>query len=489
MFKYHKIFIQFFNPYKYDHFCGKYYCSGHLCEYLCSVLQFLFAVGAFARPDVSELGYQYRNPVNSYEAPSGSIENLNQRKYYHVDERTFHSPATNFETPIREHTSFTNTFGVNNGALSTQTLQTSGNLPISPYPLNSGTNNFGVNSGALSGNLGTQTLRTSGSLPTSPFSLNGGNVNVGAKVTSQSVNTGFPTFSQKFSGESSFATGGSSATFGQGQFETSQNNYNLNVNSGQTELSKHLYFYTAPEEHDVIRPRINYLSGPNKKNVKIIFIKAPSSTIGGPITIPALPQNEEKTVVYVLVKKQDEQALINVETAQASKPTKPEVFFIKYKTQQEAEDAVSKVQNGITPEGVLQNANSLEGDHEFISTIRQDNVNYGDVRDFDLRSHSGENSASVSSGESSEEVGHGSLNINTGIRGSSGVSATATGTHFVVGQTSGTSTNSRQPYTGFNGYQEVSSAAPAFSGSVQVTSTAAPSAAPAVHALYGPPRQ
>lgn len=385
-------FIQFFNPFNNDQFCGKYNCSGHLCEYLCSVLQFLFAVGAFARPDVSELGYQYRSPVSSYEAPSGSIESLNQRKYYHVDDRTFHSPATNFETPIHEHSAFTNTFGVNSGA-----------LPI---------------------HLGTQTLKTSGSLPTSHFPINSESLNVGTGGSrlnvGANVNTGFPKFAQKFSGDSTFTSGSNLATIGQGQFETSQNNFNLNSNLGQTELSKHLYFFTAPEEHDLIRPRINYLSGPGKKNVKIIFIKAPSSTIGGPITIPALAQNEEKTVVYVLVKKQDEEALINVETAQASKPTKPEVFFIKYKTQKDAEEAVSKVQNGIIPQGVLQNANSLERDNDFINSIGQDTINHGNIHDFDLRIHGGGSSASVSSGESSEEVGHGSLNINTGLRGSTG---------------------------------------------------------------------
>lgn len=197
-----------------------------------------------------------------------------------------------------------------------------------------------------------------------------------------------------------------------------------------------------------------------------------------------MPQNEEKTVVYVLVKKQDEQALINVETAQASKPTKPEVFFIKYKTQKEAEDAVSQVQSGIIPQGVLQNANSLEGGQDFISTIGQDTINQENL---DLRFHSGgENSASVSSGESSEELGgHGSL---TGVRGSTSFSTTNTGgSNFVVGQAGGTSTISRQPYTGFGGYQEVSSAAPEYSGSTFISSTIAPSVAPAPHSVYGPP--
>lgn len=49
--------------------------------------------------------------------------------------------------------------------------------------------------------------------------------------------------------------------------------------------------------------------------------------------IPAQPQNEEKTLVYVLVKKPEEAPEIVIPTPAPTQPSKPEVYFIKYKTQ------------------------------------------------------------------------------------------------------------------------------------------------------------
>lgn len=47
------------------------------------------------------------------------------------------------------------------------------------------------------------------------------------------------------------------------------------------------------------------------------------------------PQNEEKTLVYVLVKKPDDQQDIVIPTPAPTQPSKPEVYFIKYKTQKD----------------------------------------------------------------------------------------------------------------------------------------------------------
>jgi len=44
------------------------------------------------------------------------------------------------------------------------------------------------------------------------------------------------------------------------------------------------------------------------------------------------PQNEEKTLVYVLVKKPEEAPEITIPTPAPTQPAKPEVYFIRYKT-------------------------------------------------------------------------------------------------------------------------------------------------------------
>lgn len=70
-----------------------------------------------------------------------------------------------------------------------------------------------------------------------------------------------------------------------------------------------------------------------QKHYKIIFIKAPTAPTPTAPVIPLQAQNEEKTLVYVLVKKPEDQPEISIPTAAPTQPTKPEVYFIRYKTQ------------------------------------------------------------------------------------------------------------------------------------------------------------
>lgn len=66
-----------------------------------------------------------------------------------------------------------------------------------------------------------------------------------------------------------------------------------------------------------------------------MFIKAPSAPAPTAPIIPLQPQNEEKTLVYVLVKRPDEQPDVIIPTPAPTQPSKPEVYFIRYKTQKE----------------------------------------------------------------------------------------------------------------------------------------------------------
>lgn len=62
-----------------------------------------------------------------------------------------------------------------------------------------------------------------------------------------------------------------------------------------------------------------------------IFIIAPTPPTP---TAPIIPENipdEHKTLVYVLVKKPDPQPQIEIPQVRPTEPSKPEVFFIKYK--------------------------------------------------------------------------------------------------------------------------------------------------------------
>lgn len=100
----------------------------------------------------------------------------------------------------------------------------------------------------------------------------------------------------------------------------------------EEEVQKHFYVFGAneeeeEEEHAPIAPP------PAKKQThyKIIFIKAPSQDRARQQILAQAPQRDEKTIVYVLVKKPEDISQIIQQQQENYKPHKPEVFFIKYK--------------------------------------------------------------------------------------------------------------------------------------------------------------
>lgn len=102
---------------------------------------------------------------------------------------------------------------------------------------------------------------------------------------------------------------------------------------GGTTVQKHIYVHVPPPEPEEFRPQRPISVGQAQKHYKIIFIKAPSAPAPTAPVIPVQPQNEEKTLVYVLVKKPEEAPEITIPTAAPTQPSKPEVYFIRYKTQ------------------------------------------------------------------------------------------------------------------------------------------------------------
>ncbi|XP_060533828.1 uncharacterized protein LOC132706489 isoform X2 [Cylas formicarius] len=106
-------------------------------------------------------------------------------------------------------------------------------------------------------------------------------------------------------------------------------------NGGPAVVQKHVYVHVPPPEKDVPRPRKPIPVAPPQKHYKIIFIKAPTPPTPTAPVIPVQPQNEEKTLVYVLVKKPEEAPEISIPTPAPTQPSKPEVYFIRYKTKKE----------------------------------------------------------------------------------------------------------------------------------------------------------
>lgn len=106
--------------------------------------------------------------------------------------------------------------------------------------------------------------------------------------------------------------------------------------SGATLIQKHIYVHVPPPEQEEFNPPKTYSFPAPQKHYKIIFIKAPTPPTPTAPTIPLQPQNEEKTLVYVLVKKPEDAPEITIPTPAPTQPSKPEVYFIRYKTQKES---------------------------------------------------------------------------------------------------------------------------------------------------------
>lgn len=87
-----------------------------------------------------------------------------------------------------------------------------------------------------------------------------------------------------------------------------------------------------------------------QKHYRIVFIKAPTEAPVTYPTIPLQPPDEEKTLVYVLVKKPDPPPDLVLPKPATTVPTKPEVYFIRYKTQ-----VCMKCFEQITSERILNN--------------------------------------------------------------------------------------------------------------------------------------
>lgn len=66
-----------------------------------------------------------------------------------------------------------------------------------------------------------------------------------------------------------------------------------------------------------------------------LYLAPTAPTPTAPV-IPEQSQDEHKTLVYVLVKKPEPQPLIEIPKIKPTEPSKPEVYFIKYKADENA---------------------------------------------------------------------------------------------------------------------------------------------------------
>lgn len=111
-------------------------------------------------------------------------------------------------------------------------------------------------------------------------------------------------------------------------------------------ITKQFYTVSAAEDSQEVQPRTKHLLiGRPSRNYRVIFIKAPSAHNEAIRYTAELAPQEERTVIYVLSRKQHELEAQDIQPAkQPEIPSKPDVFFIRYKTNEEAVAAQREIQ-------------------------------------------------------------------------------------------------------------------------------------------------
>lgn len=110
-----------------------------------------------------------------------------------------------------------------------------------------------------------------------------------------------------------------------------------------------LVFKQSDHEFYFHRNRAPLTTVAPQKHYRIVFIKAPTEAPQRYPTIPLQPPDEEKTLVYVLVKKPDPPPEIVLPKPVSTVPTKPEVYFIRYKAQKDENEGPYSPSNSNNP--------------------------------------------------------------------------------------------------------------------------------------------
>lgn len=147
-------------------------------------------------------------------------------------------------------------------------------------------------------------------------------------------------------GNSGFGSGFQSQFSSSGQYQPSaaeKFHQQYEIQHQPAQVYKHFYVHSAPEEPEPPKPRTPIVLPPPQKHYKIIFVKTPTESQRPQTVVPVQPPNEEKTIVYVLVKKPEEQPEVVVPKVEQKPPSKPEVFFIKYKNKEDSQAVINNI--------------------------------------------------------------------------------------------------------------------------------------------------
>uniref|UniRef100_A0A182QHF7 DUF243 domain-containing protein n=1 Tax=Anopheles farauti TaxID=69004 RepID=A0A182QHF7_9DIPT len=188
------------------------------------------------------------------------------------------------------------------------------------------------------------------------FAGHGGQFSGGA-ASAGSQAFGFDSLSSGAAVNAFSGASASSGSFSGSSFSSGQANTASFVAPQQQIVQKHIYVHVPPPEPEQSFQQQIVAPGLRQKHYKIIFIKTPHVQPSAAQLALQQSQTEEKTIVYVLVKKPEPLGDISLPSPAVTKPSKPEVYFIKYKTNTEE----APLGLGISSSGAVAQADAQAG--------------------------------------------------------------------------------------------------------------------------------
>ncbi|XP_033166253.1 uncharacterized protein LOC117144916 [Drosophila mauritiana] len=168
-------------------------------------------------------------------------------------------------------------------------------------------------------------------------SLSGGSIS-GGSISGGSISGG------SISGGS--ISGGSISGGSLSSGSLSGGSYSTNYAPVNTEFNKEFFTYSAPEADFEDNKSVSDLAATLKKNLRVVFIRAPENKgLENAAVALAKQAAEQQTAIYVLTKQGDLSSLANqLQNLNHVSASKPEVHFVKYRTQQDAINAQRTIQ-------------------------------------------------------------------------------------------------------------------------------------------------
>ena len=211
--------------------------------------------------------------------------------------------------------------------------------PEAGYSYSTPSNTYGAPGGGLIG---------AGVAPVGGVGLSSGSIGGGAGgigISSVAGGIGTSSFGSGFAGGISGGAGGGYSGGAGGGYSSGgpavgfSTGFGVSTGAGfgggSSLIQKHIYVHVPPPEPEEHISQQLPQFRPAQKHYKIVFIKAPTPPTPTAANIQLPGQDEQKTLIYVLVKKPDEAEALNIQQPAPTQPSKPEVYFIKYKTQKQ----------------------------------------------------------------------------------------------------------------------------------------------------------